>query len=80
MTLSDQDRTVLELAALPGQQYQAQVRDRLGVDQTRFHQMLNRVIDKPEALMADPVLVNRLRRLRADRAAARRWRRSESVA
>ena len=32
---------------------------------TRYYQVLNALIDKPEALAFDPLLVKRLRRLRA---------------
>ena len=34
---------------------------------TRYYQVLNALIDKPEALAQDPLLVKRLRRLRATR-------------
>ena len=34
---------------------------------TRYYQMLNELIDRPEAMAADPVLVKRLRRQRAKR-------------
>ena len=34
---------------------------------TRYYQLLNALIDKPEALAADPMLVKRLRRLRSGR-------------
>jgi Protein of unknown function (DUF3263) len=40
------------------------IRDRLGISAVRYRQLLNRTIDRPEALAADPVLVRRLRRLR----------------
>ncbi|MEP6980092.1 MAG: DUF3263 domain-containing protein, partial [Nakamurella sp.] len=42
---------------------------------TRYYQLLNEVIDKPAALVADPLLVRRLRRLRASRQKARSARR-----
>jgi hypothetical protein len=34
---------------------------------TRYYQVLNALIDTPRALAADPVLVNRLLRLRDER-------------
>jgi hypothetical protein len=34
---------------------------------TRYYQVLNALIDQPAALAADPLLVRRLRRLRAQR-------------
>jgi hypothetical protein len=40
--------------------------------ETRYYQLLNALIDRPEALAADPVTVGRLRRLRDLRAARRR--------
>ena len=43
------------------------VRDRFGLSPARYYQLLNRVIDRPEALTYDPMLVLRLRRLRAAR-------------
>ena len=38
---------------------------------TRYYSRLNRLIDSPEALAHDPMLVRRLQRLRAARVAAR---------
>ncbi len=43
------------------------VRERLGLSLVRYHQLLDRAIDRPEALSHDPVLVLRLRRLREAR-------------
>jgi hypothetical protein len=43
------------------------VRARFGVSPARYHQLLNRLIDRPEALEYDPMLVQRLRRLREAR-------------
>ena len=42
---------------------------------TRYYQVLNALIDSPAALEADPMLVKRLRRLRATRQRARSARR-----
>jgi hypothetical protein len=42
---------------------------------TRYYQVLNALIDRPEALAFDPLLVRRLRRLRAARQRARSARR-----
>lgn len=39
---------------------------------TRYYQVLNALIDTPEALAFDSLTVNRLRRLRDERAAQRR--------
>ncbi|MEX2421864.1 MAG: DUF3263 domain-containing protein [Actinomycetota bacterium] len=40
------------------------IRERFGISATRYHQLLMRTIDLPEALGYDPMLVRRLRRLR----------------
>jgi hypothetical protein len=43
------------------------IRDRFGVTPTRYYQVLNALVDRPDALVADPVLVRRLRRVRIAR-------------
>jgi hypothetical protein len=43
------------------------IRDRFGVPPTRYYQVLNALVDRPEALETDPLLVRRLRRLRSVR-------------
>jgi Protein of unknown function (DUF3263) len=43
------------------------IRDKFQMSATRYYQILNALIDKPEALAQDPLLVKRLRRLRATR-------------
>jgi hypothetical protein len=43
------------------------IRDKFQMSATRYYQVLNALIDKPEALARDPLLVKRLRRLRATR-------------
>ena len=50
----------------PGAKEQA-IRDMLGMSATRYYQMLNELIDRPEALAFEPVLVKRLRRQRSKR-------------
>jgi hypothetical protein len=47
------------------------IRDRFGVTPTRYYQVLNALVDRPDALAADPLLVRRLRRLRLARQRAR---------
>ncbi|HVT22265.1 MAG TPA: DUF3263 domain-containing protein, partial [Mycobacteriales bacterium] len=42
---------------------------------TRYYQVLNALLDRPEALAADPMLVKRLRRMRAARQRQRSARR-----
>ncbi len=46
-----------------------------GMTGTRYYQVLNALIDRPEALDADPMLVKRLRRQRSTRQRARSARR-----
>ncbi len=43
------------------------IRERFGFSATRYHQLLHRVIDRPESLAYDPMLVRRLRRVREAR-------------
>ena len=40
------------------------IRETFGISGTRYHQLLRRIVDRPEALAYDPMLVRRLRRLR----------------
>ena len=47
------------------------IRDLFDLSTTRYYQLLNALLDNPAALAHDPVLVKRLRRLRATRARAR---------
>ena len=51
------------------------VRDLFDMSATRYYQVLNALIDRPEALVADPMLVKRLRRLRSSRQRTRSARR-----
>jgi len=51
------------------------VRELFDMSATRYYQVLNALIDKPAAMAADPMLVKRLRRLRASRQRTRAARR-----
>ncbi len=51
------------------------IRDQFGMSATRYYQVLNALIDRPDALAFDPLLVKRLRRLRSSRQRARAARR-----
>jgi hypothetical protein len=51
------------------------VRDLFDMSATRYYQVLNALIDRQDALVHDPMLVKRLRRLRAARQRARSARR-----
>ncbi|MFF7632260.1 DUF3263 domain-containing protein [Kitasatospora sp. NPDC008050] len=72
--LTERELAVLALEAggwrTQGAKEQA-VRERLGISATRYYQLLNGLLDRPEALEHSPVLVNRLRRIRAARRAER---------
>jgi len=59
---------------------QRAVRRQLGLSVVRYHQLLHRALDLPEALVWDPVLVRRLRRLREARRRRRQVRRLGSGA
>jgi hypothetical protein len=72
--LTDRERQVLAFERQwwrhAGSKEQA-IRDLFAVSSTRYYQMLNGLLDNPAALAHDPVLVKRLRRLRATRTRAR---------
>lgn len=76
--LSEQERQIIEFERkwwrYAGAKEQA-INDLFGVPATRYYQLLNTLIDKPEALEIDPLLVKRLRRLRSTRQQARSARR-----
>ncbi|WP_199552381.1 DUF3263 domain-containing protein [Streptomyces sp. N35] len=72
--LGRRDRAVLALERRnwpsPGAKERA-VREELGISPTRYHQLLNALLDDERALAHDPVTVNRLRRIREERRARR---------
>ena len=76
--LSDRDARILEFEnrwwQFAGAKEQA-IRELFDMSATRYYQVLNTLVDRPEALAADPMLVKRLRRLRASRQKARAARR-----
>lgn len=51
------------------------IKELFSMSATRYYQLLNALVDRPEALAADPMLVKRLRRLRASRQKVRAARR-----
>ena len=69
-SLSDRERRILAFErqwwAHAGAKEQA-IREEFAVSSTRYYQLLNDLIEKRAALEADPMLVKRLRRLRARR-------------
>ena len=76
--LSDRDRQILEFERqwwkYAGAKEEA-IKDLFAMSATRYYQVLNGLIDAPEALAYDPLLVKRLRRMRASRQRARSARR-----
>ncbi len=51
------------------------IRELFAMSPTRYYQVLNQLIDSQEALRADPMLVKRLRKIRAERRRSRAARR-----
>jgi hypothetical protein len=78
MELTECERAMLDLERSwwtePGPKEQA-INERLEMSTTRYHELLNELIDRPEAEDHDPLVVRRLRRMR-DR---RRRTRAEHV-
>ena len=76
--LSDRDREILAFERqwwkYAGAKEQA-IKDLFDLSATRYYQVLNALIDRPEALVVDPMLVKRLRRLRTTRQRTRSARR-----
>jgi len=76
--LSERDREILAFERqwwkYAGAKEQA-VRELFDMSATRYYQVLNALIDSDAALEHDPMLVKRLRRLRASRQRARSTRR-----
>ncbi|HEV2451210.1 MAG TPA: DUF3263 domain-containing protein [Streptosporangiaceae bacterium] len=48
-----------------------EIRERFAISATRYYQLLNELIDRPEAAEFDPLLVKRLRARRSKRARRR---------
>ena len=76
--LTERERGVLAFEAQwwkrSGAKEQA-IRELFDMSATRYYQLLNILIDRPEALEYDPMLVKRLRRMRAQRQRSRAARR-----
>jgi hypothetical protein len=74
-TLSADQRAILDFErrwwSQPGAKEQA-IRDNFEMSSTRYYQTLNALIDLPQAVSYDPVLVHRLRRVRTAAPRARR--------
>ena len=76
--LSERDARILDFERqwwkYAGAKEQA-IRELFDMSSTRYYQVLNALIDRPDALVADPMLVKRLRRLRSTRQRTRSARR-----
>ncbi|MCP2164827.1 DUF3263 domain-containing protein [Goodfellowiella coeruleoviolacea] len=76
--LTDRERAILAFERqwwkFAGAKEQA-IRELFDMSATRYYQVLNGLIDKQEALAADPMLIKRLRKQRAIRQRARAARR-----
>ena len=76
--LTDRDRRIMDFERqwwkYAGAKEQA-IRELFEMSATRYYQILNALIDTPGALAYDPMLVKRLRRMRASRQRARSARR-----
>lgn len=79
MPLTDRDVAILDIESRhwrhAGTKEQA-IRAQLDLSATAYYARLNQLLDVPAALERNPVLVNRLRRLREQRRAARSVRAS----
>ncbi len=75
--LSDRDRAILEFEKdwwrFEGAKNEA-IRERFHLSATRYYQVLNGLLDDPDALSAQPVVVRRLQRQRQARRRAIRSR------
>jgi len=76
--LSERDREIIAFERqwwkYAGAKEQA-IKELFDMSATRYYQVLNGLIDSPVALAHDPMLIKRLRRLRASRQRARSARR-----
>ena len=76
--MSDRDHKILAFERqwwkYAGAKEQA-VKELFDMSATRYYQVLNALVDRPDALAVDPMLVKRLRRVRASRQKARAARR-----
>ncbi|MDP8992670.1 MAG: DUF3263 domain-containing protein [Actinomycetota bacterium] len=79
MPLSERDRAVLDFERswwTQGGPKGVAIRERLDLSATRYYQVLNRLLESPDAIAYDPLVVHRLRRRRDRRRKARyegRW-------
>ena len=74
MALTDRDRAIIDFErswwAEPGPKEGA-IRARFELSATRYYQILGELLDSPDALAYDPLVMRRLRRMRDRRRRAR---------
>jgi hypothetical protein len=74
MELTDDDRAILEIERSwwtePGPKDEA-ITGQLQISTTHYYELLNELIDRPEAEAHDPLVVRRLRRMRDRRRQSR---------
>lgn len=77
-SLSERDQEILAMERLwwkyAGAKEQA-IREKFDLSTTQYYHVLNALIDREDALAFDPLLVKRLRRMRAQRKRSRTARR-----
>lgn len=77
--LTDEELTILDIEKswweYAGRKEQT-IRERLGISANAFYQRLNAMLDDPRIEAAEPVLVHRLQRVRAERQRSRPVRRT----
>ena len=74
MALTDRDRAILDFERswwTESGPKDTAIRERFELSGTRYYQLLTELLDDPEALEYDPLLIRRLRRMRERRRRAR---------
>ena len=74
MALTERDLAIIELErtwwSLGGSK-ESLIRERFDLSTSRYYDLLSNIVDSDEALRFDPLVIRRLRRLRAHRRRAR---------
>ena len=74
MVLTDRDKAILDFERswwTESGPKEVAIRERFDLSPTRYYQILNELLEAPEAMAYDPLVVRRLRRLRDRRRRAR---------
>jgi hypothetical protein len=74
MELTERERAILELERswwTESGPKEVAIADRLELSTTRYYELLNELIDRPEAEAYDPLVVRRIRRMRDRRRRSR---------